>query len=44
MREKRLELEKSPDMVKDILADGAQRARKEAEKTMDLVREAMNLS
>ena len=43
MREKRVEYEKSPQTVLDILDDGAKRAKVEAEKTMALVREAMRL-
>ena len=38
-RDKRKELARNPDMVEDILRDGARRARVEAEKTMELVRE-----
>ena len=43
MREKRVEYEKSPQTVLDILDDGAKRAKVEAEKTMALVRETMRL-
>jgi tryptophanyl-tRNA synthetase len=42
-RDKRKELEKSPDTLEDILRDGARRARVEAEKTMELVREATGI-
>lgn len=41
IRERRIELEKSPDRVWDILADGATRARARAQETMDAVYDAM---
>ncbi len=43
VREKRAELVKRPQDVYDILADGANRARKRAVETMQRVREAMHL-
>ena len=42
-REERCKLEREPDRVKDIIAEGNLRARTEAEATMRLVREAMHL-
>ena len=42
-REKRAELEKDPDALEDILKAGAARARAEAAKVMDKVREAVGL-
>jgi len=43
-REKRKQLAKDPDGVENVLREGAHRARIEARKTMDLVREAVGLS
>jgi tryptophanyl-tRNA synthetase len=42
-RSRRKELEKHPKDVEDILQEGAQKARTEARKTMDLVRKATGL-
>jgi tryptophanyl-tRNA synthetase len=42
-REKRMELDKSPDQVWDILHDGDKRAKVLAEETMTLVRKAIGL-
>ena len=42
-REKQKELQQNPDTVEEILRDGAQRARAEAQKTMDMVRSAVGL-
>ena len=42
-RAKRAELESQPDYVQDVLDDGARRARSIAQKTMEEVREAMEL-
>ena len=42
-REKRAELEAKPDYVNDILSDGGKRARSIAQKTMEEVREAIQL-
>jgi tryptophanyl-tRNA synthetase len=42
-RARRAELEKKPDYVKDVLDDGAKRARVIAEQTMHEVREALQL-
>ncbi len=39
--ERRKQFSKSPDTIKEILADGAKRARKQAQKTMAEVREAL---
>jgi tryptophanyl-tRNA synthetase len=39
-REKRAELERSPDMVRDILADGARRARETAAGVLDRAQKA----
>ena len=44
IRERAAELKASPDTVMDILRDGAERARKRAQKTMEMVREAMGLT
>jgi tryptophanyl-tRNA synthetase len=44
VRKKREELESTPDVVWDILEDGAKRASVRAEKTMDEVREVTGLS
>lgn len=43
MREKRLYYDERPALVKDILIDGEQRARRVARQTIDEVRTAMNL-
>ena len=43
VREKVAELKAKPDQVLEILADGATRARKEAERTMSVVCERMGL-
>jgi tryptophanyl-tRNA synthetase len=43
IRERRAELAKDPDFVRDVLADGAKRARAEARVTMERVRAAMGL-
>ena len=40
---KREELSKKPEYIKEVLDYGAQRARKEAEKTMAEVKTAMNV-
>ena len=42
-REKYAQLEKDPDMVRDVLADGGRRAREVAERTMQRVRQACGL-
>ncbi len=42
-REKRKELAARPDYVEEVLAQGARRARAEAQKTMALVREAVGM-
>ena len=42
-REKRKELAARPGYVEEVLANGARRARAEARKTMELVREAVGL-
>jgi tryptophanyl-tRNA synthetase len=44
IRERRAELEKRPDDVRAILADGNQRAQRVAAETMDEVRRAMHLT
>jgi tryptophanyl-tRNA synthetase len=41
---RRAEYERQPDLVREILTDGTQRARKVAERTMERVREAMHLT
>ena len=43
MREKRAELAKEPDKVYDIINEGNRKASLEAEKTMQKVREAVNI-
>ena len=43
VRERRAELEKNPEKVQAVLADGAQKARRQAEATMAEVREALGL-
>ncbi len=43
VREKRAYYEKNPDEVKKIIEEGTEKARKEAQKTMELVRRAMSL-
>jgi tryptophanyl-tRNA synthetase len=42
-RERRKQLEQDPAYVEEVLRKGAQRARKEAEQTMELVRKAVGL-
>jgi tryptophanyl-tRNA synthetase len=43
IRDRRRELAGNPDRIRDILLDGAGRARAAARATLDEVREAMNL-
>ena len=43
IRERRIQLERDPDFVNDILAHGVQRMRQEAQETILMVREAMDL-
>ncbi len=43
IQKRRQELEKNPNAVRDVLADGARKAKVTAEETMDQVRTAMNL-
>ena len=43
LRKKRAELEKNPDYIRQVLLDGVTRAREIAVKTLDEVREAMNM-
>lgn len=43
IREKRLELEKNPSYVDDVLAEGTRKAKIEVCKTMDMVKEAMHI-
>jgi tryptophanyl-tRNA synthetase len=43
-REKRKQLAQQPDVVEDVLREGARKARAEAELTMDLVRAAVGLN
>ena len=42
-RERRLELEKDPDSLEDILREGARKARAAAAPTMEAVRKAVGL-
>jgi tryptophanyl-tRNA synthetase len=44
VRSKRAELVGHPDVVWDVLNDGAKRARDRAQETMDMVRSAMGLT
>lgn len=44
IRERRVELEKSPNHVWDVLADGAKKARQRASETMTAVNDAMHLN
>jgi tryptophanyl-tRNA synthetase len=44
IRERRAELERQPDYLEDVLADGSRKARHEARETLDLAREAMGLN
>lgn len=43
LRTKRAELEKSPDYIRQVLLDGSMKAREIATKTLEEVREAMNM-
>jgi tryptophanyl-tRNA synthetase len=43
LREKRRELEKNPEYIRQVLLDGVEKAREIAVKTLDEVREAMNM-
>jgi tryptophanyl-tRNA synthetase len=43
-REKRKQLEAQPDYVEDVLIQGAGRARAEARRTMELVRQAVGMA
>jgi len=43
IREKRKELEAKPEYVSQVIKDGAERARKIAQKTIDEVKEKMGL-
>jgi tryptophanyl-tRNA synthetase len=43
LREKRMEIKAKPDYVEEVLRDGAERARKAASETMDLVRQAVRI-
>jgi tryptophanyl-tRNA synthetase len=43
LRDRRAELEMQPDLVKQILSDGNDRARREAERTMSDVRDSVKL-
>jgi tryptophanyl-tRNA synthetase len=43
IREKRNYYENKPELMKEILAEGARKARNEAKGTMELVRKAMNI-
>ena len=43
IRERRAEIEKSPDTVWDVIREGDKAARAEAQETMELVRSAMRL-
>jgi tryptophanyl-tRNA synthetase len=43
LRQRRMQLEKNPDYIRQVLLDGSQRAREIAAKTLDEVRTAMNM-
>ncbi len=43
-REKRLELEKDPDFIRDVIASGTKKAREKVRHTLDAVKTAMGLS
>ena len=43
MREKRAQLEKSPDYIREVLLHGAEVAQKVAQETLKEVRTAMNM-
>ena len=43
LRQKRAELEKNPDYIRQVLLEGVEKARAIAIKTLDEVREAMNM-
>ena len=43
IRSKRADMEKNPDMIQEILAEGTQKAQTEAQTTLKLVKEAMGL-
>ena len=43
LRAKRAELEKNPDYIKKVLIEGSNKAREIAQKTLEEVREAMNM-
>lgn len=44
LRQKRAELEKNPEYIRSVLLDGIKRAREISVKTLDEVREAMNMA
>jgi tryptophanyl-tRNA synthetase len=44
IRQKRQELEKNPEYIKTVLKNGINKAREEAEKTLEEVRKVMNMS
>lgn len=43
IRARRAELEKDPEYIRKVLFDGVEKAREEAQKTLEQVREAMNM-
>jgi tryptophanyl-tRNA synthetase len=43
IRERRAALERNPKIVEEVLAAGSERARKEADETLELIKEAMGL-
>jgi tryptophanyl-tRNA synthetase len=44
LRERRIYYEERPALLHDIIETGAEQARKEATKTLELVKSAMNVS
>ena len=44
IRERRRELESKPGLVEELLVEGSRRTRREARRTIDMVREAMGMT
>jgi tryptophanyl-tRNA synthetase len=43
IRERRAALERNPRIVEEVLAAGSERARQEADQTLEMIKEAMGL-
>ena len=43
IRQRREEYSAKPELLREVLEDGAQKARQASEETMELVRKAMNI-